>query len=56
MDKYLHPLAACNVCQPPKQFIVPNSQDAKDLNMLGELIRRLSQMSTGLVVRLEISN
>jgi hypothetical protein len=56
IDKYSHPMAACNVCHPPKQFIVANSQEARDLNMLGDLIRRLSQMNTGLIVRLEISN
>jgi hypothetical protein len=44
IEKYTHPIAMCNVCQPPKQFIVPNNQESKDLIMLGELVRTLSQV------------
>jgi hypothetical protein len=56
LDKYARPLSMCNACQPPKQFLMENSQEAKDLITLGEVIRRLSQMAVGLTVRLEISN
>jgi hypothetical protein len=56
IEKYSHPMMLCNVCQPSRSFIVQNSQEHRDLLALGDLIRRLSQMNVGMIVRFEISN
>lgn len=48
IEKFLHPAAACNVCQPQKQFVIHGSSEFADYIKLGELIRRFSKTDPNL--------
>jgi len=54
LDKFIHPLTACNVCQPPKQFIVYGSNEFAEWNKFAELLKRFSKNGDNFIFRFEL--
>ena len=54
IEKFIHPMSLCNVCQPNKQFFLPNGKEDTALSDLIVLIRGCSKLPTGLTMRFQI--
>jgi len=54
IGKFNHPMSMCNVCQPSRQFFLPNSKEDVEIRNLASLLRACSTLPAGLTMRFQI--